>query len=369
MERKLLYYNPNILSQYRELPGIEFFSSFFKIFNPTVVFIDRTNTISIPILTKSLFPIPQFKKSSKTFEELCGERARELLNRAELLNVPLYVLWSGGIDSTLALISFLKQASPRQAKRLTVLLSEESITENRNFYQDHIRGKLNVRSSVMFPQILGTPCLFVTGEHNDQLFGSDKVGELINQFGPSVVHQLYSRDLFYKFFSTKIEDGEVNNFYLDLFERLASAAPIPIETNFEFLWWINFSVKWQSVFLRALMYTTPRNIKNITGEYMQNNYVTFYGTDDFQLWSLNNRDKKIRDSWSTYKWPCKDLIYDYTGDLIYRDTKVKKGSLYHILLQQIQYNFLDSEMNFFEQLDLSMYYNERNDFYGFSTRT
>lgn len=364
MEKKLLYYNPNfaVREDMREFPGMEKFSFFFKLFSPTVVFLDRTNTIQIPVRTHSLFPMPDFRPMQKTFEEICNERALELLVRADKLGVGIYAMYSGGIDSTLLLISLLKNATPAQRKNITVLLNEESIQENPNFYRDHIVGKLKIESSIMFPYLLGGQNLIIGGEHNDQLFGSDVVGKLVAQYGPEVIHKPYRRDTFFEFFNGKVQNPSIVNFYLDLFERLATASPIPLVSHFDRLWWINFSLKWQSVFMRMLSYTTPRNVGKVTREYIQANYNHFYGTEDFQLWSLNNQDKKIKGEWNTYKWPCKDIIYDYTKDADYRDNKIKRGSLYFLLVQQSSYNFIDEQMHFSRELDPAVYYNSENDF-------
>ncbi len=361
---RLLYYNPNIVTHERNhaLPGVERFSKFFQIYNPTVVVLDRTNTIKVPVHTKSLFPIPSLRPIRKTFEDICNERACELLARSDTQKVPLYVMWSGGIDSTLVLISLLKHATPEQKAKITVLLSEESIRENPNFYANHVNGTLAVDSSILFPYILGTKALFVSGEHNDQLFGSDIVAKVILRFDTSVIHKPYDRQMIFTFFNEKIVDEKTTNFYLDMFERLKDAAPVDIKTNYEYFWWINFSLKWQSVYMRTLSYTGARNVPSITDEYLHTYYAPFYCTDDFQLWSMNNMDKKIKDEWRTYKWPCKDIIYEYTKDADYRDNKLKKGSLFSLAVQQLSYNFIDESMGFHHEMDPHEYYNPDNDF-------
>ena len=130
MVKRLLWYNPNIATHpnNHQLPGIAKYSAFFKMFSPTVVLLDRTFTINIPINVKSLFPMPHFRPINKTFEEICNERARELLKRAQTLGVKIHIFYSGGIDSTLLLISFLKNTTPEQQKDIIVLLTETSIT-------------------------------------------------------------------------------------------------------------------------------------------------------------------------------------------------------------------------------------------------
>lgn len=364
MTTRLLYYNPNVAAHPKnhQFPDIAKFSGFLKLFDRAISFIDRTGTINFPFSTKSLFPMPQFRPMKKSFEEICIERAQELHKRAEDLGTKLYVFWSGGIDSSLLLVSLLKNASPEQKKNIIVLMTEESIAENPNFYRDHVHGKLNTESATMFPYLLGSKHLIVSGECNDQLFGSDMAGLLINKFSPSVIHQPYNRDMFFKFFNENANNADITNFCLDLLERLKAGAPIDIATNFDYLWWINFSLKWQSVFMRILSYTSSRNISAVNTTYVGRNYDQFYGTEDFQLWSMNNLDKRIKDDWKTYKWVCKDIIYDYTKDADYRDNKIKRGSLYFLISQQSSYNFIDESMKFSHSLDPREYHNPKNDF-------
>lgn len=362
--KRLLYYNPNIIAKQNDpaLPGVDMFINFFRIYNPSVVFVDRTETIAIPIHVKSLFPIPAFRASNKSFEEICNERAIELLRRADEMGVTLYVFFSGGIDSTLVLVSLLKNATEAQKKNIVVLLSEDSITENPNFYRDHIYGKLRVESSGMFSSLIGGKHLLVSGELNDQLFGSDMVGKFIFRFDSGEIHKPYSRAKFEIFFQEKLNDQKATTFYLDLFERLKVASPVPIETNHDYLWWINFSLKWQAVFMRMLAYASARSVANITPDYFNTLYVPFYCTDDFQIWSLNNRDKRIKDTWASYKWVCKDIIYDFTKDADYRDNKIKRGSLYHLIVQRPAHNFIDEYAKFYQDMRPEDYYNPGNDF-------
>jgi hypothetical protein len=360
----LVYYNAILASHARNhrLSGIEKFSSYFKIYNMGVVPIDRTGTITFPIKTKSLFPMPEFRTFAKTYEQICNERAKELLARAEKADVTLYSFWSGGIDSTTVLVSFLKNATDAQRERIVVLMSEESISENPNFYRDHVHGKLRRDSSAMFPYLIGSKHLLVNGEHNDQLFGSDIVASVIGRFGAEVLHRPYDRNTFLTFFTEKIDDPNTASFYVGLFERLKEAAPIDVKTNYDLFWWINFAVKWQTVYTRMLSYTAKRNTGNINEEYLRTNYAPFFNTEDFQLWSMNNPDKKIKDEWRTYKWPAKEVIYGYTKDAEYRDNKTKRGSLYHLILQQIPSNFIDDKLRFYDALEPELYHQPNNDF-------
>ncbi len=362
--KQLLYFNPYAISDPSgaRAADVEKFSAFSKIFKSRITFVDRSGTIATPVHTRSLFPIPALRPLTKTFEEVCNERAKELLRRAEKSGIPLYAFWSGGIDSTLVLVSLLKNATSEQKKNIVVLMSENSIAENPKFYQNHIHAQLRRDSSVMFYYLLGGNYLIVSGEHNDQLFGAETFGGLIERFGTKMLHEPYDRNKFIAFYTEKTGDPAMATFYVGLFERLKAVAPRDIVSNQDVVWWFSFAVKWQSVYFRTLAYTAPGNVKRVTQTYLKEHYEPFFNTEDFQLWSMNNPDKKIKDTWNTYKWPCKDIIYNYTKDAEYRDTKTKKPSLHALITRQKQFNFIDESMNFFHEMDAGEYYNPDNDF-------
>src|SRR5215475_8984077 len=110
----LTYYRAGEIARYQSLPGIKKFLSFFGIYHDWVCPIDRTVVLRTPVRTKSLFPMPQMRILNKDYEQICNERANELLIRAERLDVPIYVFWSGGVDSTCLLVSLLKNATQAQ---------------------------------------------------------------------------------------------------------------------------------------------------------------------------------------------------------------------------------------------------------------
>lgn len=324
--------------------------------------VDRTGILTPPFALHALHPMPQFKPQSESFEEICNTRAAEVLARAEALDCGIALMWSGGIDSTLVLVSLLKMAKPAQVERITVLLSEESIAEAPEFYAKHICGKVKMASAQLFPHYLGGKDLFVTGEHSDQLFGSDMVGKLIIAEGAEVIHKPYDRAMMLRFFANEAVRKDVLHYGVDVFEYLASKAPIPITTNFEFLWWINFNLKWQSVYLRTLSFVADRNVGNLTPDYVSTRYLPFFTTEAFQLWSMNNPDKRIKADWASYKWVCKDIIFDYAKDESYKRNKVKRGSLFFIILRKTAWNYMDSSFALHRNVNLMDFHTPKNDY-------
>lgn len=362
---RLIYCLPAVFGDaaVRGRPGVERFAHIFRLYGRWVVPVDRTGTIRTPVRDASLFPVPRYRPFAKTYEELCDARARQILAGAASLGVRIYVMYSGGIDSTCLLVSLLKHTTIEQRKNLVILLSHESISENPRFYEEHIRGKLRVESSITFPNLLGGDDMLLSAEHNDMVMGSDKVGQMMTRYGPASIHRRYDPDLMTDFFGANLNgDVEAGRFYVGLFERIRDVAPMPIDTNFDFLWWVNFAIKWQACYAYITMLTPARNTHRVTRDYLDTRFVSFFNTEEFQLWSMNNLDKRIRDTWASYKWIAKDLIYDYTGDAEYRDNKLKKGSLIPLTHRLYANNFLDEDLRFSNQLDPEAYLEPRNDF-------
>jgi hypothetical protein len=348
----------------KPLSGMKKFLKLYAFYgNANSTWMDRTGTIRIPIRMKNISPLPAMRPMKKTLEEICNDRARELLSSAESLSVDIHVMWSGGIDSTLVLVSLLKNATAEQKKHIVVLLTRESIMENPNFYSKYVRGQLQVVSANALPYLIGTKRMLVGGEGNDQLFGPGLFyKKLIEHSSMAALHQSYNRNLFFNFYRKISDDEALVNFYLDLVEGLRDKAPIPVTTNADFVWWEKFVIKWQSVKVRQLIASSPRNRELVTKEWMDTLFPQFFMTDEFQLWSMQNTDKRIKDSWKTHKWPCKDIIFDFTKDADYHDNKTKWGSLAHVFVQMHTYSFVDEHGKLYDSLDPEEYYEPKNDF-------
>ena len=85
-------------------------------------------------------PFTEFPTNfTSTFEELTNRRAVELWD----IGKPVRLWWSGGIDSTCALVSLLK--TRRLDSNLIVYLSTDSVKENPRFYDLLVNKKLNLQ--------------------------------------------------------------------------------------------------------------------------------------------------------------------------------------------------------------------------------
>ena len=138
---------------------------------------------------------------SKTYEECCADRVKELIAKADKLQVPIGLLYSGGIDSTMVLVSFMKALTPAELKsKVVVLLNHDSINENPNFYYNFIRKSCTIKTSDTMSSLFDGKYLIVGGEHNDQLLGSDLIGGLLNRDPSFDFTKPYTRELILSYF-------------------------------------------------------------------------------------------------------------------------------------------------------------------------
>ena len=184
----------------------------------------------------------------------------------------------------------------------------------------------------------------------------DIIGDAIALFGIEQVMGRLQRELLTSLYQYRSNgDRDTALFLSGLFGRLITTASVPIRTNYDLLWWINFALKWQTVYMRSLIFSSNA----LTRAHVETYYQPFYKTEEFQLWSMNNQDKRIRNHWRSYKWPAKDVIYGYTKDADYRDHKIKKASLQHLLLNRPHHNFIDEDFGFRTDID---WYRPQSDF-------
>jgi hypothetical protein len=259
--------------------------------------LDRTNTLKFGDFEYStLTAIPEFSIFTNSFEEVCDARAHQLVKKAD--DTSINIMWSGGIDSTTAVVAFLRN---NLHKHIHLLLNNKSINEYPWFYENVILKENISHSLVEKPKDhLHYSKVNVTGEIGDQIFGSAAF------FDAHHKGKLFSKPEEYY-------DPE----FLEIMSEQIKHSPYELKETKDYMWWVNFSLKYQNVQLR--IYPTI---------FMPYGGIDhFFDTDDFQLWSMNNPDKKIRDTLESYKWPAKDYIFDYTKDEQYRQTKLKVGSL------------------------------------------
>lgn len=285
--------------------------------------------------------ILEYGEVKESFSELCFKRSEQLKN----LNVPVFVFYSGGIDSSVIVETMLNTWSKEDLKRVSIVMLSTSIIENPiawkkiyKIFKDRIYSAFD--STEITQLILDTPnSIVVNGELADQLFGSDVIFQLEHHmdwdsiFEPwQAVIPTFYYDMFHKRESHRphyqMSKADVKEFFLDIV-RTTKKCPFELKTAFDFLWWFNYTNKGQTVYTRFLTKFPDMNVL-----YREERIVPFFYTMDFLRWAIDNHegDKKILKTKESYKIEAKKHLYELTKDKDYLEKKQKIGSLGNLLL-------------------------------------
>ncbi|MEM6879442.1 MAG: hypothetical protein AAF544_12830, partial [Bacteroidota bacterium] len=240
--------------------------------------IDRTHQLDVGFDQLVIDEIPDFDPDfTRSFSEIAIQRAKSIWARADALDFDIQLLWSGGIDSTVALIALIETAGEGQLSRLRVLLSMDSINEYPLFFRKHILRKLNYK--MIRPPVtehLADRCIIVTGEHGDQLFGSDKLLPLIQN---GLAEEPW-RDLLPLLAAHKLGNSRDADLLVEYLQPLIAAAPTPLTSIFDLYWWLNLTIKWQQVSLRLPIFSFREEVKDL-----YERFEHFFRIPDFQKWA------------------------------------------------------------------------------------
>jgi hypothetical protein len=342
----------------------ETWGSLFNAINYNISFIDRSHVIKMPIRTAvpPHLEIPTYDPNfSMNYEDCCQNRVLDIIKKQEELDVPIRLLYSGGIDSSMILVSFIKQLGMNEAeKRIHITMSMDGIEENPWMWDKFLRrSQFKILTSEKHGGDWGKDRILVGGEFNDQIMGSDVYREMVRLKGDSILEKPWSTDLIMEFFVDKglsMRDALV---WSKIITDLLNRAPCPIDTVADWWWWINFSCKWLSVYFRILMYA--RNDGIIDHDYLQTYYHQFFGDENFQKWSMARKEPKHEGSWLAYKPIPKKLVSDFMQAPEYMQ-KVKRGSLWSILAYKKSVEVIDDTYGYHWDVNPLDWYNEDNSF-------
>ena len=265
-------------------------------------YVDRTQTI--PSIVKTHIDddqlIPAGQPKSFDYLDICLQRAQELLDTNQHINV----LWSGGLDSTVALFSFLRQA--KHLDQLSIVCTFESILESGRLFDLAIRNSGvrikfdQTRDECNLPYSYDSEDptqLYVNGQCGDQLFGPAKS---IHQSGIS------SDDPWTAGFSQR---------FLDVIEPSIKFSPRPINTVRDLRWWLFFNHTWTTVLYDDCI-ERPADVGR--------RIKSFYATPEFQRWSMHTPTYYERTD--QYRWPAKQALSQLIDYPYYIEHKKKSFS-------------------------------------------
>ncbi len=268
--------------------------------------VDRTKTYD-DIFACS--PLPQFA-ANKSFDRCMAEQAKTIHSIIKEHSLSLYLMWSGGLDSTGVFYAFINEGI-----QFNVIFDQNSYNEYPKLAQELIDRKFDgvtpmfSDNNITFPKHMeeNSGALYITGEIGDQIFG-------------------WEGDMFRWDYATRqlpIEDCIGKHISPALYE--ATSPSISTIVNYptwaEYLWAMGFIYKYHKVVTRIY------RAKLIPAGPAQN-VISFFNTDEFQLYALNNYKENCRFIKETdYKSPLRTYILNNNQDENYTNTKIKISSL------------------------------------------
>lgn len=265
-----------------------------------------------PDLMRFSQKLPTLKEDLKgakslSWDDCCDQRALDLLK----MNRSRYIVsYSGGIDSTALLVALMRTWSEEDQKKIVISMSHDSIDENPTFFQNHIRRFRWINSLQTMDRLLKEPgALLITGELGDQLFGSDMLLPGAQIHGDGMIHENY-QDAFAKMLKAwSPPDAGSAEALAERFYPINQECPFPVRSLHDFVWWFNFTQKWSHVKYRFYEMTTA-DLRLRYGQHI----IHFYDSPEFQRWSMDNHDLKIKKTMNSYKWTAKEYIHRFTKD-------------------------------------------------------
>lgn len=284
---------------------------------------------------ETFYQITQMLSTTKTYEEMAVERALEL----KKLDGDIYVMYSGGIDSTTAVTAFIISWTPEELKRVHILASTQSISEFPemwNLIVEKFKGRIT--TSYAHVEKACRKGHVITGEHGDQIFGSDVIKKVFRHYGDEGLHSDWETHMPAVY--TSMFGESTAKLFVEVYRQTTVACPFPIKSCFDWAWWFNFTNKWQHVKYRLLSYKDWEDPRTNFAKIHH-----FFDTPDWQRWSLDNHDQKIENTLSSYKVAGKKFIIKHTNYHNYM-TKSKVGSLRSLWKNKGFYDGIDDNLNY-----------------------
>lgn len=289
----------------------------------------------------ALFTPPPFVFVNDKLKDLLDQRAIELSNIAKLQNKRILIMWSGGIDSTVVVSSFLKNLPTADLENISILLTVNSIYENPDFYKNHIAGKLhcmpyldyvaNEESFKKYMVLHGDPadCLF--GPSTAMFADLMPTGDHLRPFKDNV--SLIAKTIDRKSLRTikRLGIEGFGRWYANkITNNLLEVAPEGVETISDWWWWHYYNFKWEFSVWRYLL---RRKTNGFETQALSNETIsdivsqTFFNTDKFQQWSYSNLRNHIGKDVSSHKLEAKKYIYELDHNDMYLKYKTKTESV------------------------------------------
>jgi len=313
-------------------------------------FIGRVGTWSIPfpqdVMPEYAMPQydPDFKMTWAEVTDLQAVKVKQGITEGK----KYAVMFSGGIDSTVIMVSLLKNLTPEECQSLLIVSSQNTIIENPRFWQKYIQGKFAVMDStkIKYDGLIKLGYIPITGDLGDNMFGTlaglnlfFTYSSLVKKLSPERAEAVYKlkdavtddsvhwsryTDILIQYFQHP-RNPKFGQLLHEKIARNIQDAPMPIHSLQDYFWWEMFNLKYSNCASRGSIYLND----TLPVPEVVDKTINWYNDADYQRWSMvnNGNGQKIRKSAATYKWTAREYIYEFDHNDWYFNFKPKIESL------------------------------------------
>ncbi len=273
------------------------------------------------------YPMPSMPDTPVTFGEAADEFGHEMCQQIDQ-GKHIYLMWSGGIDSTSTAVSILKNLQPHQQDRLHIICSDMSKNENPMFYHKFLAQFDQIELCAFEPAKLDLANLIVIdGEGGDQTFGSSAANKIFSIY-PDKINQPWRSNIdFLRNYWYSDQVPEFYDMFMETMQLTIDQGSAPVESLFDFFWWLNFNFKFDSVMFRHTL-RLSENIPDQDFKYFATQVCRrMFATNKMQQWSMSaGAGEKISTAKKTVKWAGRKYIYEFDHNEYYFREKRKEFS-------------------------------------------
>lgn len=311
----------------------------------------RVGTFNTPYnaVSNTDYKMPKLKFINDTLSDLYDARALEIIQNAKKTNRTIVVMWSGGIDSTSVLVSFLKHLKTNEVHLIKVILTTASILENFDFYRRYIHNTLKCinYTTLNLDNDFFTKHIILHGDPGNALFGPSQM-----MYRPFIQDQTYLKPWKEQYSQMQSHldhlgqqvDNTIEDFgtwYIDKVTQTLEESGYAdhVSSVADWWWWEYFNMSWEFscqrpfFYLRYDSYAESISQENIKF-YSQN---VFFNTDKFQQWSYSNLKTLVGKDITKVKEEVKKYIYDFDKNQTYLSNKRVQGTFTPIRYKRLFY--------------------------------
>lgn len=298
-------------------PGVEYF-------NPRNMTVDFNGPWR---LEPTATPLPTLPATPISFDEAADDFGSKICRELEQ-GRQVYMMWSGGIDSTAVAVSVLKHIKPAEHNNFHVVLTDSSKHENPMFYHKFLSQFDQIDVVDFDPARIDLyNSVILDGEGGDQAYGSSAANKIFSLHPEKILLPWRQNLDFLRDYWYKDSMPEFWDWLLELMNKTIDHGPISVETCFDFFWWLNFNCKLDSTLFRHTL-RLSENIADQDFEYFSKTVMRrLYACDKIQQWSMTaGAQNKIGQARKTVKWAGRKYIYDFDHNEYYFREKRKEFS-------------------------------------------